>query len=165
MNIIPVIIITLASGFLVVAGCGKEEGTATMTDSPDMSADTASTQMDSTQPDATPMGASGMASPGMASGEASDMSPQQAEQASDLQREIDRLQVNIAALEVKIAEKSDQARERFAAEVEALKQKQAALEARATELKTSSADSMRDLLNRVNDSLEVMSRQVEPASE
>ncbi len=149
------ILIAVVMALLIVAGCSKEEETASMTDSEEMS-----TEMGSPEMDATPM-----ESTEMESVDTSDMTPQEAEQASNLQREIDRLQVNIAALEVKIAEKSDQARERLAAEVEALRQQQAELEARAGELKTSSADSMRDLLNRVNNSLEVMSRQVEPAPE
>ncbi len=149
------ILIAVVIALLIVAGCSKEEETASVTDSQEMS-----TEMESTEMDATPM-----ESTEMESVDTSDMTPQEAEQASNLQREIDRLQVNIAALEVKIAEKSDQARQRLAAEVEALRQQQAELEARAGELKTSSADSMRDLLNRVNDSLEVMSRQVEPAPE
>ncbi len=149
------ILIAVVMALLIVAGCSKEEETASVTDSQEMS-----TEMESTEMDATPM-----ESTEMESVDTSDMTPQEAEQASNLQREIDRLQVNIAALEVKIAEKSDQARERLAAEVEALRQQQAELEARAGELKTSSADSMRDLLNRVNNSLEVMSRQVEPAPE
>ncbi len=149
------ILIAVVMALLIVAGCSKEEETASMTDSEEMS-----TEMGSPEMDATPM-----ESTEMESVDTSDMTPQEAEQASNLQREIDRLQVNIAALEVKIAEKSDQARQRLAAEVEALRQQQAELEARAGELKTSSADSMRDLLNRVNDSLEVMSRQVEPAPE
>ncbi len=149
------ILIAVVMALLIVAGCSKQEETASMTDSEEMS-----TEMGSPEMDATPM-----ESTEMESVDTSDMTPQEAEQASNLQREIDRLQVNIAALEVKIAEKSDQARERLAAEVEALRQQQAELEARAGELKTSSADSMRDLLNRVNNSLEVMSRQVEPAPE
>ncbi len=170
MKIEQLFAIALASASLAIASCGKEDHTSEQApesgaqqQTPGTGAATAPTEQPPPAPAGEATGGAGAPQPTQGGEQAGAPAAQPATEAQQkVVGELQDLQTKVNVLEQKALGATEQQKASLVDQLNALKKQRQRLEEKAKQTAASGVKAVNDLLSKVNDSLDVLTRSVEP---